>query len=207
MNVTSFIWVDASEGLEHTYTTLMEKIETMQEAPRWIWISGSHRLPSVASLYAAGNQEAALQAFIDFKTSWFALAEQLLSNRQTEIFQQVKDLFTEVEWLLHDAPILSSTYYNDQIVPIETLALTRLLSSILAERGIMNHWQDARDAIRTDDSFGEAQIDMEHTATLFKALKRTTHTIILQAGIGSSDENETTQWRISEAQLTTFMSM
>lgn len=207
MSAISFLQVDGSRGLEAACKDLLEQVGAMDMPPKFIWVSGAQILPTVAHHYASGAQQEALKAFEQFKETWFALSQRLLTREHTEQLQQVRDLFTEVEWLLYDAPMLSAAYYHDQIVPIEALVLSRLISLLLQEREIAHQWYDARDLIRTNDTFGNAQIDLDQTASMWHTLKNEAATILLQAGIGASDENETTQWNVAADSLMTLMEL
>ena len=110
--------------------------------------------------------------------------------------EQLKNFFTEAEWLLHDNPQKPYDYYYDQVVCIGELLSTTIVSSYLNEIGIKNKWIDVRDIIRTDDNFRDANIDWEFTNQKFQhpllPLFNETNFILTQGFIGSTDENEST---------------
>ena len=152
------------------------------------------KMTAVAEHYYKGTTEVALEEFAAFKKDWQADAEKLLTQHYTACYDQAKDLFTEVEWLLYDAPVRDYNYYHDQIVPLATLTSTLLFSYYIKERGIDNVWVDPRDIIRTDDQFTEAKIDPAFTDLQIQNLLKQHPSIlmILPAGVGATDENENT---------------
>ena len=130
--------------------------------------------------------------FNKIKHTHISLANEL-SNQPMD---QLNDLFTEVEWLLHDKPVKGFDYYYDQVVCIGELLSTAIISNYLNAVDIKNKWIDVRDIIRTDDNFRDAKIDWAFTnsrvqnaiAPLFDDYGF----VITQGFIGATDENETT---------------
>jgi aspartate kinase len=110
--------------------------------------------------------------------------------------EQLKDFFTEAEWLLHDKPQREYDYYYDQVVSIGELLSTAIISFYLNEIGVKNKWFDVRDVIRTDDNFRDANIDWEFTCSKVSdsiAPLFSDYNIVLSQGfIGATDENEST---------------
>jgi aspartate kinase len=109
---------------------------------------------------------------------------------------QLRDFFTEVEWLLHDKPVREYDYYYDQIVCIGELLSTSIVSAFLAESGIGNQWVDVRDIFRTDANFRDAAIDMTVTAQKVKTeilpLFEGDEMVVTQGFIGATQDNEST---------------
>jgi aspartate kinase len=106
------------------------------------------------------------------------------------------DLFTEVEWLLHDRPVRGYDYYYDQIVCIGELLSTTILHAFLERRGIPNTWMDVRDILRTDANFRDANVDLEYAAEQvagrLQPILDENGIILLQGFIGATAENEST---------------
>ena len=106
------------------------------------------------------------------------------------------DLFTEVEWLLHDRPVREYDYYYDQIVCIGELLSTTIVHAYLERRGIPNTWLDVRDILRTDANFRDANVDLayaaEQSADRLQPLLDENRVVLLQGFIGSTAENEST---------------
>jgi aspartate kinase len=106
------------------------------------------------------------------------------------------NVFTEVEWLLHDKPVKDYNYYYDQIVCAGELLSTTIMSFYLNEEKISNKWIDVRDVLRTDDTFRDAIIDWEvtekNTNQKLLPIFNEAKIVITQGFIGSTDENEST---------------
>ena len=142
------------------------------------------------------RKDEALQLFEQVKQQHLNTAKYLLVTQALACEQQLKDFFTEVEWLLHDKPVREYDYYYDQVVCVGELLSTSIVSHYLNEAGIKNKWLDVRDIIRTDDNFRDATIDWEFTSSRVQnsivPLFNTTDLILTQGFIGATDENEST---------------
>ncbi len=152
-------------------------------------------LEKVAEAFYAGRPEDALGLFEQVKQQHLNTAKYLLVLNYVACENQLKDFFTEVEWLLHDKPVREFDYYYDQIVCCGELLSTAIMSHYLTEIGIANRWIDVRDLFRTDDNFRDAGIDWEFTKQ--RVLQEipgqpSDRFVITQGFIGATDENEST---------------
>jgi aspartate kinase len=152
----------------------------------------TNALEEVVNAFYNNDKEKALQLFTAIKNIHLQLANEL-SDQPTD---QLNDLFTEIEWLLHDKPVREFDYYYDQVVCIGELLSTAIISNYLNAVEIKNKWVDVRDIIRTDDNFRDAKIDWAFTnsrvqnaiAPLFEDYDL----VVTQGFIGATDENEST---------------
>jgi len=156
----------------------------------------TNALEKVVQAFYEGKKEEALRLFEDVKQQHLTTGKYLLVTQAMACENQLKDFFTEVEWLLHDRPAREFDYYYDQVVCIGELLSTAIISHYLNEAGINNKWIDVRDVIRTDDNFRDANIDWEYTLAkvqgfIFPELKDS-KILLTQGFIGSTDENEST---------------
>ena len=156
----------------------------------------TNALEKVVDAFFAGKKEEALQLFEQVKQQHLTTAKYLLVTHYLTCENQLKDFFTEVEWLLHDKPVRDYDYYYDQVVCSGELFSTAIVSAYLNEAGINNKWLDVRDIFRTDDDFRDASIDWEYTnakvqSTVLTELE-TTDIVLTQGFIGATDENEST---------------
>ena len=83
-----------------------------------------------------------------------------LFEQGDEIFDLVNDTFVEIDWVIEDAPEESYDYLYDQIVSIGEFASTRILTAYLCKIGLPTTWLDIRDAIRTDNTYREANVEI-----------------------------------------------
>ncbi len=123
----------------------------------------TNALEKVVEAFVAGKKEEALQLFNQIKQQHLTTAKYVLVTHYLSCENQLKDFFTEVEWLLHDNPVREYDYYYDQVVCAGELFSTSIISAYLNEIGIQNKWIDVRDIFRTDDDFRNATIDWAFT--------------------------------------------
>src|SRR5258706_1053855 len=156
----------------------------------------TNALEKVVDAFYNQNKEQALQLFEQVKQQHLTTAKYLLVTHYLACEEQLKNFFTEVEWLLHDKPVRSYDYYYDQVVCAGELLSTAIVSAYLDEKGIQNKWVDIRDIIRTDDNFRDANIDLEFTQKKINSsivsLFQHSDIILTQGFIGATDENEST---------------
>lgn len=161
----------------------------------------TNALEKVAEAFYDNKQEEALKLFEVVKRQHTDIAKYLLVTNFNACNARLVDLFTEVEWMLHDRPHGKYDYYYDQIVSIGELLSSNILSCYLNETGIKNKWFDVRDLIRTDDNFRDASVDWKVTSeriTNWRSEqfdnKQTDDPSIMicQGFIASTDENEST---------------
>ncbi|HMO63031.1 MAG TPA: aspartate kinase [Ferruginibacter sp.] len=152
----------------------------------------TNALENVAEAFFAGKKDEALALFAAIKEQHLQVAE-VLTGKAPAGFT---DIFTEVEWLLHDEPVREYDYYYDQVVCVGELLSTLIVSEYLQYCGIKNLWLDVRDIVRTDDNFRDAGIDWNFTQQKVNEIVRPayekTGIIIAQGFIGATDENEST---------------
>jgi aspartate kinase len=152
----------------------------------------TNALEEVVQAFYKNEKEKALQLFATIKNNHLQIANELCDQPA----DQLNDLFTEAEWLLHDKPVREFDYYYDQVVCIGELLSTSIVSNYLNSIDIKNKWIDVRDIIRTDDNFRDAKIDWDFTnarvqnaiAPLFDEYDM----VLTQGFIGATDENEST---------------
>src|SRR5690349_20469674 len=119
----------------------------------------TNALEKVAEAFFESNTSEALKLFDAIKAEHLSTAKGLLINSYDATYPRLLDIFTEVEWLLHDKPVRDYDYYYDQIVCTGELLSTCIMSACFIENGIDNRWIDVRDILRTDDNFRDAAID------------------------------------------------
>lgn len=156
----------------------------------------TNALEKVVEAFYANRKDDALALFEQVKQQHLTTAKYLLVTHYLSCEQQLRDFFTEVEWLLHDKPVREFDYYYDQVVCVGELLSTSIVSHYLNESGLANKWLDVRDIFRTDDNFRDATIDWSYTtariAENVKPVFSNVDIILTQGYIGSTDENEST---------------
>lgn len=174
-------------------------LRAYQDGPLLVIISAigktTNALEKVAEAFYAGKKDEALELFRQVKVVHDDMVKYLLVRNALETGRRLNDLYTEVEWLLHDKPVRDYDYYYDQVVCIGELLSTTIISAYLNEEGINNQWVDVRDLFRTDDNFRDANIDWTFTLDRVKQElipQLQDGMVITQGFIGATDENEST---------------
>src|SRR6185436_15597705 len=91
----------------------------------------TNALEKVAEAFYSRRAEEALQLFEFVKTQHLNTAKQLLVTHYLACEEQLRNFFTEAEWLLHDDPQKPYDYYYDQVVCIGELLSTTIISYYL----------------------------------------------------------------------------
>ncbi len=153
-------------------------------------------LEEVVANYMEGRPEIALQLFNQIKKNHVEQLKYISTLYWREAEQQLKDYFTEVEWMLHDKPVRGFDYYYDQIVCCGELLSSTLLFFTLKEENVQVAFADARDLIRTDNNFRDGIVDWDFTCrqiTQEATVKlQQADVLVTQGFIGATDENEST---------------
>ena len=147
-------------------------------------------LSEVSSAFFDGNKEIALQLFEAVKNNVFARVESILVDQKAACISRLGDLFTEIEWLLHDKPVRAFPYYKDQIVCRGAVLGSALFFHFLLEQGVDAVFVDSRDCIVTSDDFGGAGVLESITQARIQQTFIPGRTHVTQAGIGATDQNE-----------------
>ena len=127
----------------------------------------------------------------DVKNYHFSIIKELFPENHS-IYDEVNNLFVEIEWAIEDAPTSTYDYEYDQIVSVGELLSTKIVSAFLSLKGYENSWIDARDIIRTDNTFRNTRLDWELTTELIRKFISPKGIYITQGFIGCTSENFTT---------------
>ena len=148
----------------------------------------TNMLEKVVDAYVQNSADAtlALKKVKDFHEE---IINELFTKEHT-IFNEVNNLFVEIEWVLEEDPNQDYAYDYDQIVSIGEFLSTRIMSAYLSQIGFENTWLDARDLIRTDNFYRNAKVDWETTTSFIKNIIKAKHSIT-QGFIGCTSENFT----------------
>jgi aspartate kinase len=156
----------------------------------------TNALEKVVDAFFSGHRDEALHLFGQIKNNHLTTAKYLLVQNYLAAEAQLRDFFTEVEWLLHDKPVREYDYYYDQVVCIGELLSTSIVSAFLAESGVGNQWIDVRDIFRTDANFRDAAIDLKYTGRKVTEevlpLFEEEDLVVTQGFIGATPDNEST---------------
>jgi len=156
----------------------------------------TNALEKVAETFFDAKSEEALALFQQVKDQHRNTLKFLTVTHALKGENQLKDFFTEVEWLLHDKPVRNFDYYYDQFVCSGELMSTCILYHYLLELGVNIAWVDVRDIIRTDNNFRDAGLDWKFTGAAIQEkilpLFEQYDVVLTQGFIGATFENEST---------------
>jgi len=131
----------------------------------------------------------------EIKQDHFRIIKDLFGSFNHRVFDEVSNSFVEVEWLLEEEPADTPDYIYDQIVSIGEVVSSKIVAAYLTEVGCQSTWVDARNYIKTDNNYREANVDWHRTEL---EMKKTLPAIlnkgfvITQGFIGGTSENFTT---------------
>jgi len=108
------------------------------------------------------------------------------------IFKKVTNTFEQLKNFLAYNKSPNYDFVYDQIVSYGELISTTIISTYLSEQGIENTWLDARELIKTDSNYRDAQVDWEITQQLIKKSVLPGKLYITQGFIASNTNNDTT---------------
>ncbi|MEL6924656.1 MAG: aspartate kinase [Bacteroidota bacterium] len=166
--------------------------------------------PLLIVVSAMGKTTNALEKIVDAYVSGegdpFALLEQArqahfqvmvdLFDTSHEVFAAVNDTFVEIEWVIEDELQDSYDYIYDQIVSIGEMVSTKIVAAYLRQQNLPTHWLDVRDAILTDNTYRDGQVDWEATRHNIernvKPLLGEAQFVLTQGFLGGTSENFTT---------------
>lgn len=116
----------------------------------------------------------------------------LFENREHPAFVAVRQLFDALENFLRHNRSTNYDFVYDQVVIYGELLSTTIVSSYLSSCGIKNDLLDARNCIRTDNTYRDAQVHWEETQAQIISLVRRVNLSITQGFIGADPNNFST---------------
>jgi aspartate kinase len=119
----------------------------------------------------------------------------LFKTTNHPVFNEVANLFVEIEWVIEEEPHSDHDFIYDQIVSIGELVSSRIVHAFLKENGGPVQWVDARSLIQTDNTYREGRPDWNKTEELIqKQLLPVLRegAAVTQGFIGGTTENYTT---------------
>ncbi len=120
------------------------------------------------------------------------ILNELFDDKQHAVFEKIETLFSDLNTTLLRNKSKQYDYVYDQVVSYGEIISTTIISEYLNFEGYSNFWLDARDLIKTNNVYRDAEVNWETTSQLInkKVRKNTLH--ITQGFIGSDENNFTT---------------
>ena len=120
------------------------------------------------------------------------IIEELFESESAVISQKVNALFDGVLTFLDTTNVEEYSLVYDQVVSVGELVSTTIISHYMNKEGIENHWLDARECIKTDAYFRDANLYWTDTEAAIQQAVNGKSTLISQGFIGSASNGLTT---------------
>ncbi len=128
----------------------------------------------------------------EIKDFHIKMINNLFDDDNHPIFEEVEDLFNDLNGFLFDNNFSDYDYVYDQIVSYAELLSTKICSAYLLENGIKNKWLDIRKCIKTDNHFRQANVDWEITCDLLNRKIKSDILTVTQGFIAGDNYGKTT---------------
>ncbi|WP_419870269.1 aspartate kinase [Chryseobacterium sp. CT-SW4] len=113
-----------------------------------------------------------------------------LFEENHSVFSEISLFFDDLDSFLRRNKSPNYNFVYDQVVSCGEMISTKIVSEYLNEIGFTNQWLDARDYVKTDNSYRDGVVNWEKTAELISQLNPET-CYVTQGFIGSDDNNFT----------------
>lgn len=173
---------------------VLKVLETTGDSRKLIVVSAmgktTNALEIVVADYLAG---------MSFHTSLHEVREyhykillDLFENKEAVIHSKVDSFFNELENFLSHNKSAKYDFVYDQVVCFGELISTTIVSEYLKIRNINNQWLDARNLVKTDSTYRDAQVQWEETQEEIIRSVAQNSLSITQGFIGADSNNFTT---------------
>jgi len=176
-------------------------IELFKDEPLMIIVSAmgktTNALEELTNAFCS-RDEKKLEILNSIKKYHHDILVDLFDNVKDPIFEDIHNLFVELEWAIDEEQIKDYDFQYDQIVSFGELLSTRIVAAYLNKTDIAIKWVDARDLIATDNTFREGRVDWEKTQNnvneqlVNKFINNGSVRFLTQGFIGVTSENFTT---------------
>lgn len=107
-----------------------------------------------------------------------------------EVFGEISLFFDDIESFLRRNKSPNYNFVYDQVVSCGEMISSKILSEYLNSAGFTNQWLDARDFVKTDNTYREGVVNWSQTEENISALKQNL-SYVTQGFIGSDENNFT----------------
>ena len=136
-----------------------------------------------------GQLKTALQELEAFHLN---IVADLLGENKTPLVEKVRGLIQELATFFKHNKAPNYSFVYDQTVSFGELLSTTIIVDYLVSIGLPAKWLDARQCVKTDDYYRDANLDWELTQTKIKEQVKGAKLIVSQGFIGSDANNFTT---------------
>ncbi|MCF4100348.1 aspartate kinase [Gillisia sp. M10.2A] len=128
----------------------------------------------------------------EIKEYHLQVAHELFENKHAPVFEKINGFFEELLNFLNHNKSTQYDFVYDQIVGFGELLSSTIVSEYLKGQGIYHSWLDARQFIKTDNTYRDAGVNWEETQSNIQERIDPTKLYITQGFIGSDANSFTT---------------
>jgi aspartate kinase len=153
----------------------------------------TNALEALALAYFQNNQDKYTK-FKEVKSFHDEIIKDLLNGKSVRAYDDIENLFIELECEIEGKPQIGFDQVYDQIVSYGEIFSSRILSTYLNEAGVKNRWMDAQNFIITDNTYREGKVNWNRTSHLIGSkllpiVKK--QMVVTQGFIGKNQDNFT----------------
>lgn len=119
------------------------------------------------------------------KEDHFRILESLFDTPTHIVFEKISACFDAIELFLSNNKSPNYNFVYDQVVSYGEIISSLLLSNYLNQENISNEWLDARNLVKTDTTYRDAEVDWKATEERMKSEIKEGVLYITQGFIGS----------------------
>lgn len=119
------------------------------------------------------------------KNYHYPIVNDLFPDKEHVIYTKLEELFENITYFLLNNKSPNYNFVYDQIVSFGEVISTTILHYYLQEEQIVNHWIDARNLVKTDTVYRDANVHWDITIENIKRSINTSNLYITQGFIGS----------------------
>ena len=123
----------------------------------------------------------------EIKKNHIDIAHGLFGEKHS-VYNEISLFFDDIESFLRRNKSPNYNFVYDQVVSCGEMISSKILSEYLNESGYPNQWLDARDYIKTDNTYREGTVNWDQTESNIKTLNPSL-SYVTQGFIGSDDNN------------------
>jgi len=116
-----------------------------------------------AYFYDTGKAGEELGAIMGYHTG---IIREIFPDRDHRVYSEIESTFNSLKEQLAEKPSDNYDYEYDQIVSLGEIFSSQIVNAYLNEAGIASALVDAREIIRTDNTYRDARVDWEKTREL-----------------------------------------
>lgn len=154
----------------------------------------TNQLEAIVKEACAGHKDTAHALLLQLEQQHLDYAKAVLSaEHYARLEAELNVFFSELQWAVDDATPSRYDFSYDQIVCVGELLSTKIFQAFLVDAGLEYDWVDARDVIRTDDTYRDAKVDWDYSRKqaqeMVGSLLQAGKSVVIQGFIGATADN------------------